>query len=126
MDAGKISGHVRADQTASERRTLGGHRRHVGRTRSEYAGWRVASASDSCRQKIFSEELRRRHQDRLEPRFFWIQLAASANLQEIGNRLFRNQQTTLGDGLHEVSIPAVLVESARREPSSNLLSARIR
>src|ERR1700686_2498642 len=122
MDAGKISGHVRADQTAGEAGPLGGYRRHVGRARLEYAGRRVAGTSDSDRQTIFSKELWRRHQDRLESRLFWIQLAASANLQEIGHRLFRDQQAALGHGLHEVPSPAVLVGSARREPASDVLS----
>src|SRR5437879_6327282 len=66
MDAGEISGHVRADQAAGEGGPLGGHWRHVGRARSEYAGWRVAGASDSRRHKIFSRELWRRYQNRLE------------------------------------------------------------
>src|SRR5579872_4638941 len=97
MDAGKISGHVRANKAAGERRSLGSHWRHVGRARSEHAGWRVAGAPDSGGQKIFSKKLRRRHQDWLESRFFRIQLAASANLQEIWNRLFCDQQTAVGD-----------------------------
>src|SRR5579863_420201 len=126
MDAGKISGHVRADQAAGEGGTLGGHRRYVGRTRPEYAGRRIAGASDSGRQEIFSEELWRRYQDRLESGFVWIQLAASPNLQEIRHRLFRDQQAAMGHGLHKVPIPAVLVGSARWESSADIFSARIR
>src|SRR6202011_2608712 len=66
MDAGEISGSFRADQAAGQGGPLGGHWRHVGRTRSEYAGRRVAGASDSRRQEIFSKELWRRYQNRLE------------------------------------------------------------
>src|SRR5271154_3549532 len=47
MDAGKISESLRADTAAGKRRSLGGSWRHVGRARFEYAGRRVAGATDS-------------------------------------------------------------------------------
>ena len=95
LDGGGISGIERCDQAAYQRRPLGDCRRHVGRTRSEYARWRITSASAADRQAYLPTALWGRCAHRLEPGLFRLQLAASADLQEVGHGLLRHAE----DGL---------------------------
>src|SRR2546430_15842033 len=49
MDAGKIPGHVRADQAAGQGGPLGGHWRHVGRRSEEHTSELQSQSNLVCR-----------------------------------------------------------------------------
>src|SRR6266849_8929396 len=102
---------------------MGSHRWHVGRTGFEYAGRRISSAADPCRQTLFPRQVRDRREDWLESGLVRLHLAASADLQKIRYRLFRDAETDVGARVHNVSSQTFLVGSAGRQPYPDLFPA---
>jgi alpha-mannosidase len=60
-------------------------------------GGRIAGAPGPARQALFPAEIRRGREDRLEPRFVRLQLAASADLQEVRHGLLRHAEDYWND-----------------------------
>ena len=60
------------------------------------------------------------------PDSFGYNCAVAANLQALGNRLFRHAEAAVGLGVHHVSLSPLLVAGARRHPPDDLLPQRLR
>jgi alpha-mannosidase len=76
-------------------------------------------------EALFSTKVRRRRPHRLESRFVWVQLATSANLQKVRNRLFRNPENEL-ERDQPTSLDPVLVAISRWQPRLDLLPTGLR